>query len=89
MFSFIGYIDTRDWFTLGILFVMLASVFSSLYILKNDFNKNRIIYDILHIIAVFCVGIGITQIIPSTGTGWSVFGISIFLAIVIPFYFEF
>lgn len=89
MFSFLGDIDTRDWFTLGILSIILVSVFSSLYIIRNDDSNNRITYDILHIIAVLCVGIGIAQIIPSTGTGWSLLGISIFLLIIIPVYFAF
>ncbi|MBX9809370.1 hypothetical protein K2X92_03215, partial [Candidatus Gracilibacteria bacterium] len=89
MIIFLVYIYTRDWLTLGILCIMLVSVFSSLYILRNDTSKNRVIYDILHSIAVLCIGIGVAQIIPSTGTGWSLLGISIFLLIIIPVYFAF
>lgn len=59
--------------SLGILLLMLVSVLSSLIILRHNTTNERTFYDILHIVSILCIGTGISHIIPSTGTGWSIF----------------
>ncbi len=76
-----------EWLMFGILVVMLAAVFSSLYILRDEKSQNRIFYDILHILSIISIGYGISQIIPSTGTGWSILG-PVLLLLVLSFFYS-
>ncbi len=70
-----------SWLDFGILAVMCISIFSSLYILKGEKMERRVPYDILHIIAIIIISLGVSRIIPSTGTWWSIFGPAFFLVI--------
>jgi len=79
--SLIDSFISRDYISLGILIIMMASVFVSLYILRNTKSQIRQPYDILHIIALLIIGAGIAQIIPPTGHGWSIFVPAVFLLI--------
>lgn len=72
-FTLIGNITIGDWMSFGILLLMLISVLVSLIILRLHTSRERVVYDILHIVSVLCIGVGISRIIPSTGTGWSIF----------------
>ena len=80
-FTLIWNITTGDWMSLGILLLMLVSVLSSLIILRHNTTNERTFYDILHIVSILCIGIGISHIIPSTGTGWSIFWPMLFIFI--------
>jgi Predicted membrane protein (DUF2339) len=87
--SLIGTIDKREWDMFGILVIMMASLFSSLYILRKEIIASRLAYDVLHILAVIGISIGISEIIPTTGTGWSVLGPSFFVMILSFLYYSF
>lgn len=58
----------------------------SLFVLKDENSAERKIYDILHIIGILILGAGISQIVPSTSTGWSILSSSIFLLVITFFY---
>lgn len=75
-------ISKEDWQSFSILLVMVASIFSSLYILKDKKNTIRISYDILHIISILLIASGMSRIIPTTWSGWSLFGPALFLLII-------
>ena len=51
---------------------------ASLIILRGVESTMRKLYDILHILAIIILGFGISEIVPSTSTGWSVFSLSLF-----------
>lgn len=79
-------IAKEDWQSFSILLVMFVSVFSSLFILKNEEGKDRVSYDILHIISILLIVYGMSRIILSTGSGWSIFGPALLLLVITPLY---
>lgn len=66
-----------DWLSFGILSIMLVNAWVGLYFLKNEKGELRVIYDILHILALSGIIIGLFQIIPSSDTWWSIMSLSI------------
>jgi Predicted membrane protein (DUF2339) len=79
-------ISRWDYITLAILTIMMAAVFTSLYLLRSDRKPSRMIYDILHILSVLSIGYGVSRIIPVTSYGWSLLGISTFILVLTSLY---
>lgn len=87
--EYIGLIDdlmTRDFLALSTSLVALTSLFASLAFLKNYTEPARKLYDILHLMTLIAIGLGIAQIIPQTGSGWSLLAMSLVLALIAPLY---
>ncbi len=79
----------RDYLTLAILAIAMVSVFASLYFIRSEKKPSRMFHDILHIFAILGIGYGVSRIIPSTSTGWSLLGISIFVLVLTNLYRSF
>jgi Predicted membrane protein (DUF2339) len=71
----------KDWYGFGILAIMLASLISGVVLFRKNNEASRTPYDILHIFWILGIGIGMAEIFPSTGTGWSLLGSTIVLLI--------
>lgn len=85
----LGTIMESDYLTLAILTIAMAGVFVSLYLLRSERHHSRMIHDVLHIMAVLGIGYGVSNIIPMTVYGWSLFGISSFILILAILYRSF
>lgn len=77
-----------DWMSFGLLIVMCIALFSSLALLRDETGEGRLPHDILHILAMLLIGAGMSQIIPSTGIGWSLFGPIFFLLGILVLYYR-
>ncbi len=77
---------TWDWMSFWIILIMGTAIMSSLMILKDETSSSRRIYDALHIIAIIILWFGISEIVPSTSTGWNLLSMSIFVLLLSPIY---
>jgi len=70
------------------LILIIGSFFGNLYLLSEDTNETgwRTIHDILHIIGMILVAILLKTIIISSGLGYNIIGVSIFLLILSTIY---
>ncbi len=84
--TLIGSIASGDWASLPILIIMLVAVFASLFFLRKDTTPTRVVYDVFHMIGVLLLGYGIGSIIPHTSVGWSLLGITFFIAMLSALY---
>ena len=83
-------VASKDYWFLISFWVILASFMLNLfYINKAKENELHNVHHILHIIWMWIMWILLLEIIPSTGHGWSLFGISAFITLLWVFYSKF
>lgn len=79
---FIESLQEKDFTQLIPLVAIFTSFILNLKFLEKTEESKRIAHDIVHTIAMIMVGIGVMNIIPHTGQGFSIFAISTVLVIV-------
>lgn len=79
LFVLIDVVQPKDFVALIPLSVIFGSLITNLKLLES--SPMRFLHDIGHVIGAALIGILLLEIIPSTGHGWSTFGIAAFCLI--------
>lgn len=83
LIPFFDSVNTWEWLALVPVAIIAVSLFIGVRSIGNRLHPIENAYDIGHIFGIVAVLGAITQIVPQSGTGWSLLGISLFLLITI------
>ncbi len=81
LIPFFDAIQPREWILLMPIMIIALGLFAGATFLTSRKHTLTNVYDVLHIAGVATVGLAIMQIIPHSSVGWSILGISVFVAI--------